>query len=152
MCASIISGREENWNCRVLLRKSLHFTTVVVLVAEGVFGCNNRASPWNHSNIIQYCIESMSQWFRPQIGPNLKKIKMIPEHWKLVHSSPIWYILWIWKKNWNFFSEIFFFSKKKKSNFFFQFIFLQNLFVKYFFIIFGKNFKSLAQKMAELLE
>ena len=57
------------------------------------------------------------------------------------------------KKN----SEHFFFQKKKiskKNSKFFQIcffsIFFQNLFVKYFFLTFGKNFKSLAPKMAEI--
>ena len=54
------------------------------------------------------------------------------------------------------FQNIFFQKKKiqKKIQNFFKFvffsIFFQNLFVKYFFLTFGKNFKSLAPKMAEI--
>ena len=59
------------------------------------------------------------------------------------------------KKNFKKYSKknfllTFFFQKFFKTYFFKKIS--QNLFVKYFFIIFGKNFKSLAPKMAELLE
>ena len=58
-------------------------------------------------------------------------MKNFPDRWKFVQSSPIWYILWIWKKSWkknweNFFSNFFWkfffeiFLKKKCSEFFFQ--------------------------------
>ena len=63
-----------------------------------------------------------TQWFRPKLGQIWKnKNKMIPEHWKLVHSSLRWYILWIWKKK----------LKKNIGTFFFRFFF-ENFFLKIF--------------------
>ena len=81
----------------------------------------------NHCGLFELLVEKQEyrpslhgghSGFDPKLGQIWKKNKMIPEHWKLVHSSPKWYILWIWKKNLKKYFRTFFFQKNFK--FFFQ--------------------------------